>query len=289
MLSLFDREAQGNMWEQCLDACIDTLKTIPFLLVVYFCIEVLEHKWAWQKALQRSRRWEPLMGALVGCIPQCGFSAAGATLYNAGALGSGTLIAIFLATSDEALPVLLSSQAPPATIGLLIGCKLVVAVVFGYLFSWTVFRSETVSITPSAEENEHTHPWRWGTVVKSAVLHTIQIACFMLVCLCVINLALYWIGEQALSKLLLANTILQPFLTALIGLVPGCATSVLLTELWMQGAISFGAAIAGLSTGAGFGYLILFRQSGKRRKAAKVLLCTYLAAVCAGVVIQWLF
>ena len=276
------------MWEQCLDACIDTLKTIPFLLVVYFCIELLEHKWAWQKALQRSRCWEPLMGALVGCIPQCGFSAAGATLYNAGALHSGTLIAIFLATSDEALPVLLSSQAPASTIGLLIGCKLVVAVLFGYLFTWTVFRGESVALAPCGDESEHAHPWSWSAVLKSTILHTLQIAFFMLVCLCMINLVLYGIGEQALSKLLLSNTVLQPFLTALIGLVPGCATSVLLTELWMQGALSFGAVIAGLSTGAGFGYLILFRHSGRRRQAGKVLLCTYLAAVCAGIVLQWL-
>lgn len=277
------------MWEQCLDACVDTLKTIPFLLAVYFCIELLEHKWSWQKALQRNRRWEPLIGALVGCIPQCGFSAAGATLYNAGALGSGTLIAIFLATSDEALPVLLSSQASVATIGMLLGCKLVIAVLFGYLFTWAIFRNESVSIATLQDDPHAHHTWSWGAVIKSAVLHTLQIAFFMLVCLCIINLVLYWIGEEALAQLLLSNTILQPFLTALIGLVPGCATSVLLTELWLQGAISFGAAIAGLSTGAGFGYLILFRQNRNRRKAGKVLLCTYIAAVCAGIAIQWIF
>lgn len=283
------------MLDIILDTFKDTLVTIPFLLVVYLLLGFLEGRLA--PAIQPSSiGWAgPFVGALAGCIPQCGFSAASAALYNGGLLGAGTLIAVFLATSDEAIPILLANPGQLSTVLALLLSKVAIAILWGYGF-YIVFdrhRLKTQAIPAMASSQPAATFSRCGdencscqnfSLVGYALWHTGRIAVFLLLTLLVINTLTFWIGETTLAKLLLSGTLWQPLIAALVGLVPGCGTSVLLTTLFLNGTLSFGAAIAGLSTGAGFGYLILLQAQG--RKALPIIACTYLAAAVSGILLQ---
>ncbi len=317
------------MTDTLLDAIFDTLKTLPILYLVYLAILFLQKKLDLGLLIGRQeQRWGPVIGALLGSFPQCGFSAACTELYRAGIIGAGTLISVYLSTSDEAIPVLLSHPGQMGEVLLLLGCKIVTAVLAGYLFANTVFRRQMKELAQrrreeeelreeirAAEEYERFLASQEGesgeaanpsgttnrppeelppveascgcrscssNLFVSALYHTARTGLFVGVTLIAINLLLYWIGEDKLASLLLTGRMAQPFITALIGFVPGCAISVLLVELYTAGTITFGAAVAGLSTGAGFGYLILFRGMGSRGNGMKILLCTYGAAVLAG-------
>ncbi len=269
----------------------DTLKTMPILFLVYLLIEFLQSRVVTTQAVHKKFGvLGPFFGALVGCVPQCGFSTASAMLYNKKMLGAGTLIAVFLATSDEAIPILLSNLSQFDTVLYLIICKIIIAVIAGYFFQYIVFRKERFSQNAASGTVErhcdaHCHH-TYSSVLKNALMHTIKISLFIVVTLFAINVMIHFIGEDNLQKFLLSNSVFQPALTALIGLIPGCATSVLITELLINGTISFGAAVAGLSTGAGFGYIILCKDSQNKKEAVKIIFCTYLAGALAGMLIQ---
>lgn len=274
-----------------IDSTLDTLKAAPILFLVYLLIEYSEHRYQ-RDPFHESKLgpFGPLAGAAVGLLPQCGFSAAAAGLYNAKLITAGTLIAVFLSTSDEAIPVMLShfsSQTADAlwSIVLLLAVKFVIAAIAGYFFKYTIFRKEQTIELPQGQQPS-THQHCKHNIFVEALLHTLKIVLFLWITILVIELLVHGIGEERLQTLLLSGSFWQPALTALIGLVPGCATSVFLTELYLSGAIGFGAAIAGLSSGAGFGFLILFRDCKDKKAAAKVLLCTYLAATAAGIILQ---
>ncbi|MGI5894990.1 MAG: putative manganese transporter [Candidatus Merdivicinus sp.] len=273
------------------------LLTIPILFLVYLLMEFLESRMErWQHTIARLRGIGPAAGAAAGCIPQCGFSAAAASLYSRGFLTGGTLIAVFLSTSDEAIPVMLANLSGWQQIAALIGIKLVLAVAAGYLLDATVFRKETVTAVPAAHTHTHTKtdcchtekdPFRspLGNLIWHALLRTLQVTLFLIVTTFVIELAFHLIGEDRLHALLLNGSPLQPLLTALIGLIPGCAVSVLLTQLFIGGHIGFGAAVAGLATGAGVGYLVLFRECGSLRKGLRIVGWTYCCAAAAGILL----
>lgn len=280
------------MPEFILETLTDTLKSLPILFIVYFIIELIQKKLDAQKLLKyKDHLLGPPLGAIAGCIPQCGFSAASATLYHSGVIGAGTLIAVFVATSDEALPIMISHASDWQTIIQLIVVKLVVAVAAGYLFMYTVFRKETLPVKTDPVDligcDHHCHEHHTGSILHNALRHTLQTTVFICVALLAINLVIYLIGEEQVQTLLISESIFQPFLTALIGLVPGCATSVFLTELFLQGSISFASAVAGLSTGAGFGFLVLFKSNRRQLKNnLKILVCVYLTGAIAGMVLQ---
>ncbi len=330
------------MTETLLEALLDTLKTIPILYFVYLLILFLQRKMDIGLLLgKQEQRFGPVIGALLGSFPQCGFSAACTELYRAGIIGAGTLVSVYISTSDEAIPVLLSHPGRMGEVALLLASKVITAVLAGYLLANTVFRRQMKELAErrreeaelreeirAAEEYERflasqqpegevppsqsevpeaesslppeQVPSLQGNcgcrscssnVFVSALYHTLRTGIFVGITLAAINLALYWIGEERLAAFLLSGELLQPFVTALIGFVPGCAVSVLLVELYTAGTISFGAAVAGLSTGAGFGYLMLFRGgrwngSGRNgRDGLKILACTYGAAVVSGLAV----
>lgn len=281
------------MPEFIIETLTDTLKSVPILYLVYLFIEYIEKKLDARKLLKyKDNLMGPPIGALVGCIPQCGFSAASATLYHSDVIGAGTLIAVFLATSDEAIPIMLSRSADLGLMLLLIGCKIVISVVFGYLFMFTIFRHERRKVQTDPIDlmdcDEHCHEHHKRSILLDALIHALKTAVYIGVTLLIINGIIFLIGEQRLETILLADSPLQPLCTALIGLIPGCATSVLLVELLLNGSISFGAAVAGLSTGAGFGFLILFREKKSWKKNLLILACTYVAGAVSGLILQWM-
>lgn len=270
------------MIDLIVESCVDILKTVPILLIVYALLYVIEMRMhSTPKLLEKAQQLGPFFGALAGAVPQCGFSAAAAALYNSGWLAPATLVAVFVSTSDEAIPLLLANPGAGKYIALLIGCKIALAVAGGYLLQWTLFRQE--KNRREKIEIELDGCSCCGSSALGAIAgRTLKTTVFLLVTMCVINIAVYFIGEDALSSVLLTGSLWQPALCALIGLIPGCAVSVLLTELFLNGTISFGAVIAGLSTGAGFGFMLLFQKHGGRKNALRIVGATYLVAVAGG-------
>lgn len=298
-----------------LDTLLDVLKMAPILFVVYILIEIIQSMVSANNLSDGSTKgFAPLAGALAGCVPQCGFSAAAAVLYKNKLLSAGTLVAVFIATSDEAIPVLLSHADRLPDVILLILVKLAAAVLGGYAV-WVFGRvfyglrrkksnsgeglknageDSGEDFEHGEEESEHFHdchhPCRCRPTVKGVLKHstkhTLKISAFVLITLAVVNVLFYLIGEQNISAALLSGNVFQPFLTALIGIIPGCATSVLITELYIGGTLSFGSAVAGLCTGAGFGYIILFKDKAGLKQNFAILLQTYIVAVLTGVIIN---
>ena len=249
------------------DAFFDVLKTVPLLLLVYALLYYIENRLTDTPALlSRTAQFGPAVGALAGSIPQCGFSAAASALFSAGYLAPATLVAVFLATSDEAVPVMLAGGASAKSILALLVVKFVLAALGGYLLRCTVFRRREVKLD-----------------------EPLKTSLFLFAVLLVLDLVLLAVGEDRLASVLLGGSIFQPLLCAVLGLVPSCAMSVLLSELYVSGTISFGALVAGLSTGAGFGYIVLLGEKQGRRRAAPVILATFVLAAVGGTVTQLLF
>lgn len=279
------------MWEIIADTLLDTLKALPFLFLVYLLLEYIG-------SIQKKKsvdfaslnRLGPLLGAVAGCIPQCGFSAAAAALYNERAIKGGTLIAVFLATSDEALPVMLTYLDSAKYILPMLAIKFAAGVFFGYILNYTLFYSQKLYEKPEVEVEFHScevdeHHHKKSHFLTHAIYHTLKISAFILVTMLVINMIIHYAGIELIEKILLKGSVFAPFLTAAAGLIPGCSISVLITELFINGNISFGSCIAGLCTGAGFGYVILFR-SKKIKNTLLIIAATYVCSVAIGMIIN---
>ncbi len=277
------------MTEVFLDTILDTVKTIPFLLAIYLLLEFFQTRSnKLSLSARQMDRFGPLLGGTAGCIPQCGFSAAAAEMYNKQLIRGGTLLSVFLATSDEAIPVLLSGSGDILAVGKLIFSKLFIAVVFGYLLNALFFRKESLLSGHSdvmVHCCESDHHQKNGNIIGSALFHTIKTTAFILVTMAVINLSVYYLGDERFSTILLSGNVFQPFVTALIGLIPGCSVSVLITQLFVDDLIPFGSAVAGLSTGAGFGYVMLLKN-GSVSKILRIIVSAYLIGAVSGVLIN---
>ena len=273
-----------------LDTLLDTLKMLPFLFGVYLLIEYLEHKASDRlpNALRKMGAFGPLGGAALGCLPQCGFSVAASNLYSGRLISLGTLIAVFVATSDEAVPILLASPQGAGKVLGLIAAKLVVAAIAGLLI-------DVIIRLIRGRRNEQDEPYRdlcedcgceEHGVIYSAIKHTVQITAFVFVISLLLGLGIALLGADTLSRILMSDSPLQPFLTALIGLIPNCAASVVLTDLYAAGNLSFGSVVAGLSTGAGFGLVVLFRTNKSLKENISIVAILYFVGVLAGMLLQ---
>lgn len=272
------------------ETLIDTLKMLPFLFGVYLLIEYLEHKASDRlpKLLRKMGPFGPVGGAVLGCLPQCGFSVAASNLYAGRLISLGTLIAVFVATSDEAVPILLSRPESAAKILPLIAAKLIVAVVAGLI-------ADLIIKIFHAHKNEDGEPYRdlcedcgceEHGVVYSALRHTVKITVFVFIVSMVLGLGIELLGQERLGRLLMLQSPLQPFITALIGLIPNCAASVILTDLYAAGSLSFGSVIAGLSTGAGLGLAVLFKTNRSLRENLAVAAILYFTGCAAGLILN---
>ena len=266
----------------------DCLPLLPLLFLTVFLMEYLEHRAAERFVLtvRRAGRFGPLLGAGLGCIPQCGFSAACAELFNGGLVSAGTVAAVFLSTSDEAVPILLANPNGWREVGSLLGCKFLIAIVAGFLLDvlWPLHKQQANFAAANIEHECHSDS-QLSNVLLAAVHRTLEIFLYLFLFTFGIALLIEWIGEEALSALLLPGA-LQPMIAAVIGLIPNCAASVLLTQLYLDGIISFGAAVAGLCSSAGVGLLVLLR--GKRNAKDYVLLLgtVLITAILSGLLLQ---
>ena len=270
------------------DTTFDCLKMLPFLFVAFILIEALEHYSSdfTAKALAKVGRAGPVVGAVAGCVPQCGFSVMAANLYAGGIISVGTLLSVFIATSDEAILIIMSNPERIREVGILLAAKVIIAVTAGYIID--IFFQNLATVKESGNlckdcgcDEEDAGIW------KPAWHHTIRIFIYLFIFTGILNLCIEIFGIEQLSKFLLGNTIFQPVIAAIIGLIPNCAASVILTQLYLNGAISFASVIAGLCTGAGIGLVVLFKMNRNKRENLKIVGVLFLVAVAAGMIIAW--
>lgn len=275
------------MFELLLDTIMDSLKILPFLFITYFIIEYIGHRSS-HKLVLGLRKYGVTGGALLGSFPQCGFSVAAANLYTNKVISVGTLIAVFISTSDEAIPVMLANSGSLKTIINLITIKIAIALVAGLIadkFFSGMLKGKSVEEDFSISHHHHFHDCKGG-IIKSAIRHTLHIFIFMVITIFLMNLVIYLIGEENLSKLLLTNNVMQPAVAALIGFIPNCASSIILTQLYLSGSLSLGSAVAGLSTGAGVGLIVLFRENKNINENIRIMFYIYIVSIIAGSLIQ---
>lgn len=275
------------MWDVIIDTLLDTVKLIPFLLLTYLAMEYLEHKTGRkaQGLVRKAGRLGPVIGGALGVVPQCGFSAAASNLYAGRVITLGTLIAIYLSTSDEMLPVLISERAPIQTIVLILLAKAAIGIAAGFMVDmiFSRRRGEEHHIHDICEQ-EHCH-CEEGSIFRSALVHTAQIGSFILIITFLLNLLFFFAGEDVLAGLVLNREVLGPVLAGLVGLVPNCAGSVAITQLYLEGVIGTGAMLAGLLTSSGVGLLVLFRVNHDRKENLKILGMLYFIGVFVGAVV----
>ena len=282
-----------HMGEILLHTLLDTAKLLPFLFLTYLLMEFLEHRSGNAAAnwLRRSGGIGPLVGGAMGIVPQCGFSAAASGLYAGRIITAGTLIAVYLSTSDEMLPILISHGAPLSLIFKILGTKLAVGVAAGFAVD-AVSRlcrrkSEKKEPSPQIEEFcEREHCRCEDHFVLSAIKHTLHITLFLLIFSFLINLLIHGVGEDKLSSLLSDRPVLGNVLAALVGLIPNCASSIAITELFLSGILSAGAMFSGLLVNAGIGIALLFRNNRPVTDSLRILLILWGIGVAFGVFID---
>ncbi len=272
------------------EALIDSLKMLPFLFGVYLLIEFLEHKSSGKmvRTLQKLGPFGAVGGALLGCVPQCGFSVAAANLYSGRMISAGTLIAVFISTSDEAVPIILGNPQNAKTAIKLLAVKVAIAIVVGIICDLVLKAlNKPVLEKPCEQLCEHCGCENHG-ILYSAVKHTVSIFLFILAISVVLGGLIEIIGQENLSKLLLTDSVFQPFLAALIGFIPNCAASVILTQLFIEGGLTFGSLVAGLSTGAGLGLVVLFKTNKHFKQNISIAAVLYIAGALSGMLINML-
>ena len=291
----------------------DTLYLIPFLFATYLLMEWIEHRTRdkAETAVSRAGAAGPIVGAVLGIVPQCGFSAVAATLYAGRVVTLGTLFAVFLSTSDEMLPIFIAEQVPLATIAQILVAKVIVGMVMGFIVDavlrlakrdrrrlvihelcerdrcscngdCAVCRENPELAYGHDEDHEHHHDHSHGSILKSALVHTAQVTVFVFLVTIALNAVLEIVGEDALAAFLGANASLSVFASALVGLVPNCAASVAIAQLYVDGMIGSGAMLSGLLVSAGVGLLVLCRANRHLKENVAVVALLYAMGVVCG-------
>lgn len=275
-------------------AAVHTVKesflVVLILFLTYLAMEYLEHSTGGkvQLLMRKSGRLGPVVGALAGVVPQCGFSAAASNLYAGRVITMGTLLAVYLSTSDEMLPVMLSAHAPMSTIAGILIAKVLTGMAAGLLIDlFCGHRREEHEHIHEICEQEHCGCERG--LFRSALSHTLQVGIFLLLISFALNLVLEILGEDVLAGFLLNRPIAGPLVAGVVGLIPNCAASVAITELYLEGLIGVGSLLSGLLVGAGVGLLVLFRVNHRRSENLKIMAILYTVGVLVGIAAEFVF
>jgi len=281
------------MIEALLDTIKDTAILLPFLFLTYLAMEWLEERTEERSVamLRKVGRAGHLLGAGIGLIPQCGFSAAAASLYAGGVISVGTMLSVFLSTSDEMLPIFISSSVAPGSIAKILLFKFVIALVSGIIVD---VAARAIGVRSHADkhihdlcEQEHCGCEDEGSgIVRSAAVHTLKITAFIFVISLVLGLIVETAGKDAVSGLLQSAPIAATFISGLIGLIPNCAASVIVAELYLEGLFTAGQMMSGLLVGAGVGILVLARTNRHPKENAIIICVLYVIGVAWGLIID---
>ncbi len=271
----------------------DNIGIIPYLLITYCAMESMEHAVAskTERIVKYSGKVGPLFGGILGVSPQCGFSAAAASFYSGGVITLGTLLAIFLSSSDEMLAILISQTVPGMTIIKILAAKALIGVLAGFLVDFglkKIGKGHVVQkhIHDLCEKDQCHCEEEESSVLKSAIIHTAKVFGFIFIVSVILNLILECGGEDAMVWFADNHSYLASFLTGLVGLVPNCAASIVITQLYLKAFISAGAMMAGLLVGAGVGVLVLFKTNRPVKQNMKIVGLLYAIGVVAGLLID---
>ena len=287
------------MLEAFLDALIDTAEIAPFLFLTYLCLEYLEAHTEdrIRGFVKRAGRTGPFWGSIFGAVPQCGFSAAASSLYAGRTITLGTLIAIFLATSDEMLPIMISESVSAPTILKIMLAKVVIAMLSGFLIDALCYFARSRKADQPEDgnaflierlcEKEHCH-CKSGGIALPALKHTCHILLFIFIITLILNTLFFLLGEGVPTSLIMSRPVAGLLLSALIGLIPNCGASVLLTQMYLHGVLPASHLIAGLLDGAGVGLLVLYRVNPERSQNVQITILLYVLAVVFGLLIHFL-
>ena len=265
----------------------DIIHILPFLFISYLVMEFIEHKTSVKmvKAIQKSGKMGPFIGSAAGLIPQCGFSALASSFYSGKIITIGTLIAVFLSTSDEMLPVMISNRFPLSSILIILLTKFIIAVIVGFIID-LIFR-QTLDDNGEIEDFcNHEHCQCEKGILRSSLHHTLHVFVFIFVITFVLNIFIHFVGEDKLASLVIGKPFLGQLIAGIIGLIPNCASSVIITELYIKGAISAGSMMSGLLVGAGVGILVLFRSNKHIKENLTILGVLYLIGVVFGILLD---
>lgn len=279
------------------DAVIDSFHVLPLLFIVFIAIEFIEYFYSEKinNFMKNTEKASPIIGSLAAIIPQCGFSVIASTLYIRKFITKGTLIAIYLATSDEAIPILLAAPEQTHFVLPIIGIKLVIGICAGYLIDFILKDNKYIPIAQETDNNdEHegcckhsVSQRRKRELLIHPVKHTLNIFVFILGITILLNFLIFVYGKYAMLHVIFGKIkILEPVITAFIGLIPNCAVSIALTMLLIKGSISFGAIMAGLLSNAGLGILILFRHNANIKDTMKIIGILLSISIVSGLIIQ---
>ncbi len=277
------------MLEVIQDTLLDSIKLLPFLFLTYLLMEYIEHKTS-KKAkdtIKKSGKFGPLLGSLLGIVPQCGFSVSATNLYAGRVITLGTLISVYLSTSDEMLPIMISESAPITTILTILLIKFTIGMIAGFTIDLILRlrkKNEEEEKIVDICEKDHCHCEKG--IVKSAIHHTLHIFLFIVIVIFILNLVIYFIGEENISKFLENQPILGPAISSLIGLIPNCASSVIITEMYLGNVINVGTLIAGLLVNAGVGLVVLFKTNKGIKENIKIVSLLYFIGLISGIIIQ---
>lgn len=284
------------------ETLIDAVKLLPFLFITYLIMEYIEHKMGHKtkSAIKKSGKWGPIIGSILGVFPQCGFSVSATNLYAGRVITLGTLIAVYLSTSDEMLPIFISEAVSPIIILKILGIKLIIGMIAGViidLFVHLIIKNKNKKIVQQNEEyseeneighmceEEHCHCNESG-ILKSAIHHTLSILVFIVLITFIINIVVHFVGEDTIAGWILNKPVIGPVIASLIGLIPNCAASVIITNMYLENVISLGSMISGLLTGAGVGLAVLFKTNSKIKENIGIIILLYAIGVISGIMID---
>ncbi len=304
------------MFDAIMDGLLDSVKLLPFLFLTYLFMEYLESR-AGKKVVQtveKAGKLGPLFGGIAGAFPQCGFSAAATNLYAGRVITVGALIAIYMSTSDEMLPLFISNHVEPVLIIKILILKMVIGMAWGFVIDFfmtavlhtlpehmnialfcarekchcegEVERTNPHILDQGKEHHHHGKGHEHASILRPAIRHTLQIFAFILLFSILLNVLIEWLGEDALKNFMTGNGFLGEFAAGIVGLIPNCASSVVITQLYMDGIIGFGALMSGLLVGAGVGLMVLFRVNSGWKKNLAIMGLLYTASVATGCVIS---
>lgn len=279
------------MLEILKEAILDSIKLLPFLFIVYLVMEYIEHKSnkKTERIIKSSGKFGPIVGGILGAFPQCGFSVMASNLYVARVISLGTLFSIYLSTSDEMLPILLSSGAEFNVIAKFLFAKILIGITIGVIIDLLIRRKNVKVKTEMEKICNHESCHCDENIFLSSLKHTFNILVFIFIINIIMDSLIFIVGEENISSLFVSNIFIGPIISSLIGLIPNCASSVIITELFINNTITFGSAIAGLLSSSGIGLLVLFKVNKNYKENIKILSALYLISAFIGIILNLFF
>ena len=272
------------MVDLLLDTVIDSLKLAIFLYITFLIIEYLESKIDSEKIIKKVGNKGPFVGSLLGAFPQCGFSVSATNFYITHIISLGTLMAVYLSTSDEMLPILIANGLPVYKILIIIGIKVIIGMIFGFTIDAFLLKKKKPNLHALCDEkcdceNEN--------IFLAALKHTINTIIFIFIISLVLNIALDYLDLTAINNFMNNNRVLSPLVSSLLGLIPNCGSSIMITELYLNNMMSFGTMMAGLLTGSGVGILVLFKNNKNLKENLTIVGLLYFIGVLIGIIINF--